>query len=203
MSNQQIDLNDHLLTLLQKIAEEGINHAMDGLSQMVGQELKATPSQISLIDLMEIPNLIGGPETEAVGIYLRAEGQMSGQFMLILTCEKAMEMVDLLMGDNPGSCHELDGIGRSALAEMGNLAGTFFLNTIASLTGLESRPSPPVVMMDMAGAILNVIVETSAENVDQVVMILTSISLRNREVEVNFWYIPDPKAMEELAKKAG
>ena len=163
MSSVQIKLNDDLLALLQKVAEEGINHAMEGLSQMVGQEL----------------------------------------FMLILTCEKAMEMVDLLMGDKPGSCRELDGIGRSALAEMGNLSGTFFLNTIANLTGLESRPSPPVVMMDMAGAILNVIVATTAENLERVVMILTSITLENREVEANFWYIPDPNAMDELAKKAG
>jgi chemotaxis protein CheC len=203
MSNIQNNPNDKLLALLRKIAEEGISHAMDGLSQMVGQQLKASPPDVSLIDLMEIPSLIGGPETEAVGIYLLAEGQMSGQFMLILTREKAMEMVDLLMDEKPGSCQELDNMGRSALAEMGNLSGAFFLNTIASLTGLESKPSPPAVMFDMAGAIMNVIVATSAQSVDQVVMILTRITLQNREVDANFLYIPDPRAMEELAKKAG
>jgi chemotaxis protein CheC len=200
MQENEIVRNSKLLALLQKIAEEGIYHALEGLSRMVGQELKAFPPQVAFANLLDLPNRFGGAETESVGIYLRAEGQMAGQFMLIFTLEKSLEMVDLLMGDPPGTCKQLESMGRSALAEMGNLTGAFFLNSIASLTGLETRPSPPAVMVDMVGAILNVVIATSAQETDQVVMIMTDIAHQEHKVEASFWYIPDPKAMEELAK---
>jgi len=200
MTNNNENDDKKLLEIFHKIAEEGIYHAIDGLSQMVGQELKASPPEVAFINLMTVPNLIGGPETEVVGIYLRAEGQMAGQFMLILTHEKALQMVDIVMGDPPGTGKELDSMGRSALAEMGNLSGAYFLNTIARMTKLDTRPTPPAVMIDYAGAILNVVVATSAQEVERVLMIVTNISHEENEVQASFWYIPDATAMQELAK---
>jgi chemotaxis protein CheC len=200
MDNPRSVTEEKLLTIFKKIAGEGIHHALEGLTQMVGQDLTCSEPIVEFVDIMAVPNLIGGPETEVVGIYLRAEGKMSGQFMLLLSTKKALQMVDMLMGDPPGTCTELDKMGRSALAEMGNLSGTFFLNSVASMTRLESMPTPPAVMEDYAGAILNVVVATSAQNMERVLMIITKISHEQDEVEASFWYIPDATAMTELEK---
>ncbi|MBI9046228.1 MAG: chemotaxis protein CheC [Anaerolineaceae bacterium] len=182
-----------------QLAYLGINHAVTGLSQMIGDQLTALEPHVEFVPILSIPNLLGGPETEAAGIYLTASGEMSGQFMLILPLKKSLELVDLLMFDPPGTNKELDDMGRSALAEVGNLSGAFFLNSVAELTGMQTLPSPPVVIVDMVGAILNIIVATSAEQVDEVLLIQTRISSGERDVEASFWYIPDLLAMEKVA----
>ena len=187
---------------IEKIARLGIQHAIQGLSQMVGDALTAAEPDMEVVPILQVPNLLGGPENEAVGIYLRAEGEMSGQFMLLMPIEKAFEMIDLLMGDPPGTARELDSMGRSALAEMGNLTGGFFLNAIANLTGKTTFLTPPAVLMDMVGAILNIIVAEAAAVVDEVVAIRTRIIHGSQDVYASFWYIPDLQALSALVELA-
>ena len=184
--------------LLSSIARLGIQHAMNGLSEMVGEKITNSEPQLFSVPILKIPDFLGGAENEAVGIYLRSCGEASGQFIMILPIARAFEFIDLLMEEPYGSTQTLDDMGRSALAEMGNLAGTFFLNAMAELTGLETRPSEPVVMFDMVGAILGVIVATSAEHMDEVIVIETTITHAGHEVQASYWYIPDEKTMQRL-----
>ena len=198
MTDSNEVITQKIESLLYIVAKAGLYHSIKGLSQMIGQEMTITDPEVTLVPIMEIPKLVGGMETEVAGIYLKTEGQMGGQFMLILPYEKALEMVDLLMYEPPGTTKEFDDLSRSALAEMGNLTGTFFLNGIAEMTGLETQPSPPAVMIDMVGAILNVIMATSAQTVEEVIMISTSIVHGEREAKADFWYVPDLDALKEL-----
>lgn len=204
MSATHHNMDDSIIPLIRKMAKDGINHAINGLSEMVGAELTSSDPAVSFVPVLKVPMLLGGPETEAVGIYLTAEGEMAGQFMLILPYENALEMIDLIMFEPPGTTKELESLGRSALAEVGNLTGAFFLNSLASVTGRKTTLSPPEVLFDMVGAILNIIVAKSAESVDRVIMIRTNIHRGNQDVQANFWYVPDAQAIEaftELAAK--
>jgi len=189
------------VSILHTVARLGIQHAVQGLSEMVGEELVTTEPELFSVPILKIPEFFGGAEQEAVGIYLRASGEASGQFMMILTFERALAFIDMLMQEPPGTTQELDDMGRSALAEMGNLTGAFFLNAVANLTGLEARPSEPAVMHDMVGAILNIIVAATAEQLDEVFVIQTTIIHEDHQVQANYWYIPDEKTMQLLIEK--
>jgi chemotaxis protein CheC len=183
-------------SLIHRMASEGIQHAIQGLSGMVGVTLTAAEPSVSLVNLFEIPNTLGGAETEAVGVYLKMEGKVAGQFMLIFPMQKALELIDLLMDEPTGSTKSIEGIGKSALAEVGNLTGSYFLNAIATLTGLETMPDTPNVICDMVGTIMDVIIATAAEQVEQVIMIETIILQGGRDVQATFWYVPDSQVME-------
>lgn len=189
------------VSVLHTVARLGIQHAMQGLSEMVGEDLETTEPELFSVPILKIPEFFGGAEQEAVGIYLRASGEASGQFMMILTFERALAFIDMLMQEPPGTTQELDDMGRSALAEMGNLTGAFFLNAVANLTGLEARPSEPAVMHDMVGAILNIIVAATADQLDEVFVIQTTIIHEDHQVQANYWYIPDEKTMHQLIEK--
>jgi len=133
---------------------------------------------------------------EAIGIYLRAEGGLSGQIMLIIPYQKAMELVDLMMENEPGTTQSIGSLERSALAEVGNQAGTFFLNTLAAITGRDIRPTPPAVMVDMIGAILDIIIATMGGISEHVLLLQANLENGDREVETNFWVIPDPETLK-------
>ncbi|MFZ5808886.1 MAG: chemotaxis protein CheC [Chloroflexota bacterium] len=203
MMNTYPDFAVKLQAILANMAKEGIYNAARGMSAMVGETLTVTEPNVRLVPFTDIPALLGGPENEAVGIYLRVEGKIPGQIMLVIPYLKALELADLVMGESPGTTQELGTMERSALAELGNLTASFFLNAVADSTGLNARPSPPAVMVDMVGAIMDIIIATTDILTEQVLMIQAKFLRNGRETQADFWIIPDVQTLEIIAKEVG
>jgi chemotaxis protein CheC len=201
MNDQPDVFNEKLVEILQIIANEGISNAAKGLSSMMGQALTVTQPQVKTVKVKEIPAILGGPEKEAVGIYLKAEGDMTGHFMLIVPLEKAYELVDMLMEQPLGTTTELGSMERSALAEVGNLTAAFFLNAVEAITHISARPTPPAVMVDMVGAILDIIVATTGGVGEHVLTFQATFACGGRKVDTDFWVIPDPATLKKFADR--
>jgi len=191
-------LTDKMDALLQTLAEEGLENAAHGLSAFVGHEIKLTRPKVTMMPVAEVPSIMGGPETLAVGIYMAVDGDMDGHIILLLRRDDAAELVDLLLDQPPGTTTDLGPLERSALAEVGNLTGALFLNSVASLCGLTARPSPPAVMEDMVGAILDVVVVAVGAISEYSVAIETVFAKSDRHVEALFWVIPNLDALSQF-----
>jgi chemotaxis protein CheC len=189
--SEEFHFDDKFIQTLKTVAGAGIHNAARGFSGLLGRNIDVTQPEVKVVPLFDIPALSGGLEREAVGIYLRAEGDITGQIMLILPLQKAFELVDLLMGSEPGSTTSLGTLERSALGEVGNMTGTFFLNAIANITGTSVRPTPPAVIVDMVGAILDVIIATTGGVSERVLLMQSNFMDGDRVVETDFWVIPD------------
>ena len=187
--------------LLKVMLDEGITYAARGFSDMVGKQLTVSQPQVRLVPISEVPNLLGGPENEAVGIYLRAHGEISGQIMLVLAYPKAPELVDLILNQPTGTTQTLGALERSALAELGNLTGSFFLNAVAAFAGIDARPTPPAVMVDMAGAILDIVVASYDAVAKHMLMLQVAFISAGREAQADFWIIPDPATLSAAAQQ--
>ena len=194
-------LNDKMAAYLEHLAKVGIHNAAKGFSGMLGRELTVVDPKVCILPLLSLSTILGGPEDEVVGIYLRAEGDLGSQFMTVIPIQKAMELVDLLMDQPVGTTECLGSLERSALAEVGNLTASFFMNSIAAISGISLRPTPPAVMVDMVGAILDIIIATSGGISDSVMMLKAKFVLGEREVGVDFWVIPDEKTIRLLAAR--
>ena len=201
MGEEKQEFSQKLLSFLEIIAKEGVTNAARGLGIMMGGDLTVTQPEVHIEKWARVPDLLGGPENEAVGIYLRTEGDLNTQIMLIMPWLQALELVDLLMDVPIGTTQTLGRLERSALAEVGNLTGTFFLNSVAALTGLSARPTPPAVMVDMVGAILDIIIATIGGIGEHVLLLQTIFVYKDRQVETNFWVIPDTATLEAIAAR--
>ena len=180
-----------LRDLLNLVANRGIENAAAGLGEMIGQRVTVEVADVSVVPISSVPERVGGGETLVVGIYLACDGTMGGHVMLILELEEALRLVDLLLGEAEGTTKVLDGLARSALAEAGNLTTAFFLNAVAGTVGLEGRPSPPAVIVDMAGAILDIMLVTAGELSDDILMMQAVFQGEVRQVKLQFWMVPD------------
>jgi chemotaxis protein CheC len=190
-----------LLDMLKAIAGEGIQSAASGFSGMVGRKIQVGNPQAKLVPLLSIPRIVGGPDDDAVGIYLRFTGDLLGQIMMIVPYAKALELVDLLMDVPQGSTCQLGALERSALGELGNLCGSYFLNSVAKIVDASFRPSPPAVMVDMVGAILDIVVATTGGVSERVLLVQANFMDGTRCVEADFWVIPDLNALQALIRK--
>jgi len=188
-------------TLLEEIATNGVARAAEGFAGMLGEQVMVSAPSTRLVPLNSISSMLGGPEEEAVGIYLQAEGDLPGQIILVLPHAMAMALVDVLLNEPRGTTQALGQLERSALAELGNITGTFFLNAVASMTGRETRPTTPVVMVDMLGAVLDVVVAVCGGGTENVLVLQAAFQRDEGAVEVEFWVIPEQAALERLQQQ--
>lgn len=186
---------EEFIEILSKISKEGIVNAAKGFAGMLGKELTVINSSVKLIKLLDITKMLGGPEDETVAIYLKTEGSIAGQMILVLAFDKAMGIVDMIMGQPIGTTTSLGSMEKSALQELGNVTGTYFLNYVADNTGSSVRPTPPAVMVDMSAAILDIVIATAGLENDEVLMIDAEFDQDELLTKIQFWVIPDHKTL--------
>lgn len=170
----------------------GVNSALTGLSQMVNKQLNVTDVRIKQVMVKDVPDLFGGPEAVMVGVYLGVQGYANGHMIVAYKPETAFNLVDMLLGQPISSTQELKEMEQSALGEVGNIMGSFFLNYISDKTGISYRVSPPAIMMDMAGAILDVILSAVLEHTEQTYIVDATFGADDKSVAGTFLVLPVP-----------
>jgi chemotaxis protein CheC len=186
---------------LRCITEQGVHNAAHGFSGMIGRKILVKEATATLVPILTIPELAGKGDDDAVGIYLRFNGDVDGQMMMIVSYRKALELVDLIMEVPQGTTQHFGSLERSALGELGNLCGSFFLNSIASITAAKFNPTPPAVMVDMVGAILDIVVATTGGVSEQALLIQANFMDGDRCVDTDFWVIPDLNSLNDILNK--
>ena len=183
------------------ITAEGARGAAEGFSGMAGCKIQVNKATASLKPMLAVPSIVGRPDDDAVGIYLRFQGDLVGQIMLVTPLPKALKLTDMLMGLPAGTTQQLGTLERSALGELGNMCGSFFLNAVAKSVDASFRPSPPAVMVDMVGAILDIVVATTGYASEDVLLVQASFTDDARSIDVDFWVIPDMTTLNALISK--
>ncbi len=186
------------LTACAGLVSQGSANAISGMAQMLGQEIKVTSLRVARIPVGEAPDLVGGHEALSVGIYLTVSGAASGHMFMVFRPQTALGLVDLLLGQEVGTTQSLSEMEESALAELGNITGSFFLNALADSTGLVLLPSPPAVIMDMAGAILDVALADILLESDEALVVETTFGTEDQQIGGSFLVMPSPDLMRVL-----
>ena len=200
--NETILFDQDLLEKLKSIAGAGASNAAQGFSAMVGRRIHVSSPTAELVPVLTIPEIAGKPDDDAVGIYLRFHGDVDGQIMMIVPFPKAMELIDLIMDVPAGTTQQLGSLERSALGELGNICASFFLNSIANSTAAKFQPSPPAVMVDMVGAILDIVVATTGGISERALLVQANFMDGSRCVEADFWVLPDMKSLNAMIRKS-
>ncbi|MHC1782844.1 MAG: chemotaxis protein CheC [Anaerolineaceae bacterium] len=203
MGDSSNEISEKLIEKLGALAGKGFANAALGFSQMIGEQLSVKSPEVSKVKLSSLYEILGGAENDAVGIYLRFEGNLKGQVMMVIPYQQAMGIADMLMERPNGTTTELGQMERSALAEVGNLTGSFFLNAIAEITGISSHPTPPAVMIDMVGSILDVVIATMGDIGDEVLMFRATFIRGDRSTKTDFWVLPDMITLQKLSSGKG
>ncbi len=151
------------MSVLVWLVSKGMANALSGLSQMLRHAIQVTSLDLKRLETRTAADALEPPGIPGVGIHLKIDGDAAGHMLLVYEPSIAYRLIDLQLGQPDGSTQRLDEMGSSVLGEMGNVAGTHFLNALADTTNLLLMPSPPVVTVDAARSILNVPLETLAE----------------------------------------
>lgn len=172
-----------------KLVLLGSQIAITGLSEMVNQKIEMNAISARQIPVDLVPDLFGGRETVTVAVYLAVTGATEGHMFLVYPPQTALSLVDLLMGEEPGTTKEITEMESSALGEMGNI------------TGMLLMPSPPAVITDMVGSILDVALADILQESDDALVVEAIFSTEGQEITGNFLVLPNPEFLKQLSAK--
>lgn len=188
-------LSSQQRSALRDMVQDGARRAARGLEEMTGRPISAAVRNVTLVPLTRVAAIVGRAEWPATAVYLGFSDDLDGHLMLLFTNEAAARLADLLLGQPDGTTVEIGEMERSALQEAGNIAGSFFLTALADATGLTILPTPPVLVQDMCGAILDGPVAALALEGDDVLLIETEFRQDERHIEGHLLVLPDQPSL--------
>jgi chemotaxis protein CheY-P-specific phosphatase CheC len=137
-------------------AQKGLEDARVALASYTGKELELATARMTFLDLREIPLLAGDPEAPVLASYCSFEGEAEGQLLMLFRPDTAERLVTFLAPEvfEGIAPHEIMPLMDSLILEVANVVGSCLINSIADGAGIVISPSPPVLVRDMAGAVL-------------------------------------------------
>jgi chemotaxis protein CheC len=186
------------------VAASAVQSAANALSEMALREITAVSPEVRMVDLSHLSMVAGDPERAVVAVYLGIEGDIPGHILMAFSESMALGLVDMLLDQPVGSTTDLGEMEISALAEAGNVAGSFFLTTIADWAGLTLPPTPPLVIHEMCGAILDTLAaELALQAHDQAMVIDAQFTCDGQVVEASFFMFPGEHLIEVVNRANG
>jgi chemotaxis protein CheC len=198
-------LNEGQLDALREISNIGMGHAATALSQLIGETVFLRVPRVTLTDIAQVPEILGGAETVVVGITLQLLGDARGNILLIFPRESALRLLSrLLGGEEKGMV--MNEIHSSTLKEVGNILASAYLNALGSLLHMTLIPSIPLLAYDMAGAVVDYVLIELSQAGDLALMVETEFHDKEPEQQAisgHFFLLPDPRSLDIILNAVG
>jgi chemotaxis protein CheC len=186
-----------------RLAERGMIEAIGGLAGLLGIEFTMRQGQSHVMAIDDVPLLFGGPETLVTAVYLTIIGEAEGHIILIYEPQVAFKLVDIAMGEPHGTTTDLGEMGESVLGEIGNVMGAHFLRTLSDDAGLDVQVSPPVVVTDMVGSVLDGALADLMIQDDHAVIVDMGFGTTTEDVSGRFIVLPNQEIINQLKRASG
>lgn len=191
------------LDALREVGNIGAGHAATALSRLLNKPIDMSVPSVDMVPFELIPDKVGGAEAVVIAIFLRVEGDATGNMFFILDQSSARRMLRTLVGLEWGGAEEWSEMEWSALHEIGNILAGSYLSSLADLTGLYLSPSVPGLAVDMAGAVLSYGILQFGVMGDHALLIETTF-LEDRVDFGGFcFFIPDPESFDKIFQALG
>lgn len=193
---------DELVDTLSVVARDGASRAGRGLSGLMGQEIAIHVPSVRAGTKVDACDAVGGEESLVFGAYLSISGDITGHVMLLFPMARALACVDLMCGQPIGTTTEPDELAASAVGELGNIVGSAFVNALADQLNLILHPSPPIILNDMAVALVQSVYAEILSQGGEVVMIDTVFEDHTGNTAGLLIVAPDPSCLDRLQEMA-
>lgn len=191
--------------VLREISSIGMGHAATAMSQLLDETIQLNVPRVTLTEIGEVPELLGGAENLVAGVTLQILGDARGNILLVFPSESASRLLGRLLRQEEAVPLESE-IAVSTLKEVGNILASAYLNALGGLLGKTLIPSIPMFSCDMAGAVVDYLLIELSELGDQALTVETEFrgdDSSREPIRGHFFLLPDPQSLHVLLTSVG
>jgi chemotaxis protein CheY-P-specific phosphatase CheC len=163
-----------------------LKNAMSDISTMLHYNVEVESSNIERVSGEQIPDILGGSNSSAVGIYQRLPGGTDGHIMVAYQLGIAHQLLEALFGSDLIPSKSLTEVRQSAICELCNLMMKSFIATMNEALGFDSKTSLPVVLVDSAESIKGIASVEIALNRDNVFIVDAVLQMNGKSSPAKF-----------------
>ncbi len=199
-----IQLTELQIDALSEVGNIGAGNATTALAQMTNQVLRLQVPQTRLLPFDELPLVASSdPEKALASAYIAFHGDVHGCLLLLFSAEQATRLLELLDTPVPEDIFLASELAKSAIAEVGNIIASSYLNALSQLTGLSLLPRPPGIAVGMCGAILETIAGYLGQFEEMGLLIHLVIAAEGDELGLQLLMIPQLDTLQIILTALG
>ena len=199
-----LNITREQLDALREIGNIGSGNAASALAQFLNRKIDMSVPNASIMDLNDIPNLVGGPDKAILGIFLKIMGEISGRFLLLIPEATSIKILKTLIpGCETSTLVKMGEMESSCMREIGNILAGAFLNALSVITQTPMLNSLPSINFDYAGAMIDNVVADMTAVSDKVLMMETSFIEEQEDTRIHIFILPAPDSLKLLLQKIG
>ncbi|MCL2170452.1 MAG: chemotaxis protein CheC [Defluviitaleaceae bacterium] len=198
-------LNEMHFDVLKEIGNIGVGNAVGALSELISSEVKMSVPHVQFLKFNEVGSILGSEETIVFGVLVQISGDINGMMMFLLKPDSARVLVNGFMGIMPLDlgASEFSDIELSAIEEIGNILCSSYLGAMSRFVNKSVKPSPPILSIDMAAAILSVPAIEFSKMSDGVLLIDTFFETKEMNASGFFFLVPDFESFGVILSSLG
>jgi len=186
------------LDLLKEVSNIGAGNAATALAHMLGEVITLTIPEVRVLELGAVADALGGAERVVVALHLGVLGEARGNLLLTLPPESATHLLSRL-GFPDATPESLPPLATSALREVGNILGGTYLTALSRLLHRHLVPTVPGLAVDMAGAVVDLLLtELAGVSAQALVLETTFAEARGGGVCGSILFLPHPDGLATL-----
>ena len=194
------DLGPRQLDGLREVANIGAGHAATALAQMVNDRVMIAVPEVKIVQLEDVPELLGPPEEIVSATVMKLLGDVTGRTVQIFPTRTASALIGALTGrptiDFPDGFGEIE---QSALKEVSNIIVGAYINALSEFMGMMLIMSVPALAIDTAAAVLSTSYLHFGHESDYVFSINTHLTLGEElEFRAHFLLLPDDASLRAM-----
>src|SRR5688500_14741339 len=149
------ELGPRQLDALREAANIGAGHAATALSTMVNDRVMVSVPEIQIVQLEDVPELLGEPGEVVAAVMMKLLGDVTGRTVQIFPGDTASALVGALTNRDAVPFPEQFGeLEQSALKEVSNILVGAYINALSEFMGMMLIMSVPAFTIDTAAAVL-------------------------------------------------
>lgn len=196
-------LSEEKIDAFKELVNIGAGNAATSLASILSDRVDMSVPDLKIIDINDIANELGGPESQVAGVLLKMDGDIDGMIMFILEKQLCHMLLNLLLSKEMKSFEEIEEIDLSMFKEMGNIIVGGYVNALANTLDMSISISTPDIAIDMAGAILSYPAHYFGTMGDKVMFVREDFKNESSIITSHLLIMPQPESFDKIFDRLG
>lgn len=206
MSAEPRPFTDVQLTQLSRAFHRGAEMASLALQGWLQAPTAIAIDSVDQCPLQDATSVLGESDGAICMCLMEMKGTLTGHMLLAFDDPSGLALTDLVLQRSRGIAAEWGDVEISCVLETMNIAGSAYLNGIAtdlserSRQSIELIPTPPIFLRDFAESLLEAAFLDQASAGSQMVFASSRFDLQGQPLRWTFLLIPDPVSLTRLSE---